>query len=79
MKKNSLLLFICLAYLSAYVFEGCRKEKIDEYEPDRPFQHIPESTTPSPVMTTSFIEDFNETDTVVNMVSIIRNSAQIGF
>ncbi|MGI8599353.1 MAG: choice-of-anchor J domain-containing protein [Chitinophagaceae bacterium] len=60
MKKNSLLLFICLAYLSAYVFEGCRKEKIDEYEPDRPFQHIPESTTPSPVMTTSFIEDFNE-------------------
>jgi hypothetical protein len=60
MKKNGLLIFICLAYLTAYVFDGCRKEKMDEYEPDRSFNHIPEWTMPSPVMTTSFTEEFDE-------------------
>lgn len=58
MKKNSLLLCICLAYFSAYIFDGCRKEKVDEYEPDRSFNYVPENTIPSPVMTTSFTEDF---------------------
>jgi flagellar biosynthesis protein FliP len=61
MKKNSLLFFICLVYLTAHVFDGCKKEKVEEeYEPDRPFIHVPETTIPSPVMSTSFTEEFND-------------------
>jgi hypothetical protein len=60
MKKNSLLLFICLAYLSAYVFEGCRKEKIVNTSRTAHFNIFRNPQCLSPVMTTSFTEDFNE-------------------
>ena len=73
MKKNSFLIFICLAYFSAYLFDGCKKEEMDEYEPDRSFNHVPEPTTPSPVMTTSFTEEFDQY-TSVEKGWVIHNS-----
>lgn len=47
MKKNLLLIAVCLTYLAGYVFNGCKKEKPSD---------VPES---NPGISTSFTEEFD--------------------
>jgi len=64
MKKNLLLIAVCLTYVAAYVFNGCRKEKIDD-----------QSAPVNPGISTSFTEEFDSIYQAIQKRGWITNSS----